>query len=136
MAKGQPVYLSYLLRLWRVSGDQGSHRVEERTIWRASLESSRIGGRKIFANLSDLFAFLREQTRAQVEGEVEEWPDHLSYLLRLWRASDDRESQDAGGKLVWRASLESVCTGERRSFATLDDLFDFLREQTGVSPDS
>ncbi|MCP4540371.1 MAG: hypothetical protein GY832_24805 [Chloroflexi bacterium] len=48
-------------------------------------------------------------------------PDYLSYLLRLWQVSD--------GKTAWRASLESSYTGERKGFANLDDLFDFLRTQ-------
>jgi hypothetical protein len=62
MAKEQPVYLSYLLRLWRVSGDGGSHHIEKKAVWRAYLESSRTGERKVFASLDDLFDFLREQT--------------------------------------------------------------------------
>lgn len=55
-------------------------------------------------------------------------PDYLSYLLRLWRVNDEEEA-------VWRASLESVDTGERKGFAGLEALFAFLREQTGVSSD-
>jgi hypothetical protein len=34
-------------------------------------------------------------------------------------------------KVVWRASLESTRAGERKGFAGLDELFDFLQEQTG-----
>jgi hypothetical protein len=49
---------------------------------------------------------------------------YLSYLLRLWQTSD-------GGEHVWRASLECPGTGERRGFASLKDLFDFLHAQTG-----
>ena len=45
---------------------------------------------------------------------------YLSYLLRLWETSD-------GEKEVWRASLESPGTGERRSFASLEDLVAFLQ---------
>jgi len=47
--------------------------------------------------------------------------DYRSYLLRLWR-----EGQTAD---AWRASLQSVITGERRGFASLDALLDFLRDQ-------
>jgi hypothetical protein len=47
--------------------------------------------------------------------------DYLSYLLRLWRVSKEGA--------VWRASLESPQTGERIGFASLDELFAFLREQ-------
>jgi len=62
---------------------------------------------------------------------VKGYPDYLSYLLCLWRVSDDGEPHNMGRKAIWRASLESTCTGERRGFASLDELFDFLREQTG-----
>jgi hypothetical protein len=51
--------------------------------------------------------------------------DYLSYLLRLWKASD-------GEVPVWRASLRSSRTGEKVGFASLEDLFEFLRQQTGV----
>lgn len=60
---------------------------------------------------------------------VTEQPDYISYLLRLWSMSDEEE-------VVWRASLESPRTGQRKGFASLDDLFDFLRQQTGVSSNS
>ncbi len=50
-------------------------------------------------------------------------PRYLSYLLRLWQTSDNNNQ-------VWRASLESPGTGERRGFASLRDLFDFLESQT------
>ena len=46
-----------------------------------------------------------------------------SYLLRLWQAG-------SAGKPVWRASLESAQTGERRSFADLESLFVFLKART------
>ena len=49
-------------------------------------------------------------------------PVYLSYLLRLW-PSGRRD------KMVWRASLESPMTGERRGFATLKELFTFLETQ-------
>ena len=49
---------------------------------------------------------------------------YLAYMLRLWQVEVD-------GDLVWRASLESPHTGERRGFASLEALFDFLRERTG-----
>jgi len=52
--------------------------------------------------------------------------DYLSYLLRLWRMD---ESTDA-----WRGSVESPQTGERLGFGSLDELFAFLREQTGTTP--
>ena len=49
---------------------------------------------------------------------------YLSYLLRLWRSSQSNA--------VWRASLESAQSGERRAFADLESLFAFLEAQTGA----
>ena len=49
---------------------------------------------------------------------------YLSYMLRLWQTSD-------GGRLVWRASLESPSTHERQGFASMQELFDFLQAQAG-----
>lgn len=58
------------------------------------------------------------------ERRAEEQLDYQSYLLRLWRVSSEQEG--------WRASLESAHTGERRGFATLDALFDYVRSWTRV----
>jgi hypothetical protein len=58
---------------------------------------------------------------------IKEQPDYLAYQLRLWRVCD-------GGRVAWRVSLKSAKTREGRGFASLDDLFDFLRQQAGVSP--
>lgn len=55
--------------------------------------------------------------------------DYEAYLLRLWRVNSK-------GKTTWRASVESARTGERQGFASLDDLFHYLRQQTGAAPDS
>jgi hypothetical protein len=55
-------------------------------------------------------------------------PDYLSYLLRLWRMQ--------GKAAAWRCSVESPHTGERLGFGSLDELFAFLREQTGPMPDN
>ena len=60
-------------------------------------------------------------------------PEYFSCLLRLWQASEANEPR--GMKPVWRATLEISLTGERKGFASLDDLFDFLREKTaGLEP--
>jgi hypothetical protein len=48
---------------------------------------------------------------------------YLAYLLRLWRVNDEEGP-------VWRASLESPHSGERRGFANLELLFAFLEEKT------
>ncbi len=50
-----------------------------------------------------------------------------SYLLRIWQTRD-------GDDQTWSASLERPGTQERRGFATLDELFDFLRAQTAPRP--
>ena len=63
MDKEQPDYLSYLLRLWRVSG-------EEKAVWRASLESPHTGERRGFANLADLFTFLEEEIGHVAQGQA------------------------------------------------------------------
>jgi hypothetical protein len=55
----------------------------------------------------------------------QEQPPYLSYLLRLWPA-------DADGETVWRASLESGLMDQHLGFASLDELFDFLRQCTEV----
>jgi hypothetical protein len=63
-------------------------------------------------------------------------PEYLSYLLRLWREND---SEGAHGveTSVWRASLERPQAGERQGFASLEDLFAFLKKETeSCSPSS
>ena len=55
---------------------------------------------------------------------------YLSYLLRLWRV-DVGAAGDLSLAYIWRVSIESALTGERRGFASLDDLFVFLLRQTG-----
>jgi hypothetical protein len=50
-------------------------------------------------------------------------PRYVSYLLRLWQVR-------YGEGVAWLASLENARTGERRGFASLDALFDFLRQRT------
>jgi len=54
---------------------------------------------------------------------MDEQPDYLAYLLRLWRASTEEGA-------VWRASVDSPQTGERHGFAGLAALFAFLEERT------
>lgn len=50
-----PIYIAYLLRLWRVEGWQAP-------VWHASLEDLHTGKRRGFASLESLFAFLEGQT--------------------------------------------------------------------------
>jgi hypothetical protein len=60
----------------------------------------------------------------------------VSYLLRMWRESDAGEASDEEDQPTWRASVVSTLTGKRRGFASLDDLFDFLRRQEGTMLDN
>jgi hypothetical protein len=53
-----------------------------------------------------------------------EQPDYQSYLLRLWRVDE--------GENGVQASLESTHTGERRGFANLEAMLDFLQRQMAV----
>jgi hypothetical protein len=46
-------------------------------------------------------------------------------LYQVNKAPDHTESRP-----IWPASLESSLTGERQSFASLEDLFAFLRRET------
>ena len=59
--------------------------------------------------------------------------DYYSGLLRLWR-------EDGQYQTGWRASLESSLTGTRPrtrdAFASLDELFVFLRRQVGAECDA
>jgi len=48
--------------------------------------------------------------------------NYLAYLLRLWRIWD-------GDQPVWRASLEAPGSREARGFASIEAVFDFLRDQ-------
>jgi hypothetical protein len=58
---------------------------------------------------------------SEMAGVRGEQPDYQSYLLRLWRVDE--------GENGVQASLESTQTGERRGFANLEAMHDFLRQQ-------
>jgi hypothetical protein len=74
-----------------------------------------IDGAQMLARARDKGGYVKEHKPRQ---------HYLSYLLRLWQASE-------GDTQVWRASLDSPGTRERQGFASLEDLFDFLQAQTG-----
>jgi hypothetical protein len=59
----------------------------------------------------------------------EQVTDYLAYLLRLWRMRGE-------GSAGWRASLASPGDGEQHGFASLDELFLFLRRRTGTESDA
>ena len=50
---------------------------------------------------------------------------YYSYLLRVWLAGDKDQPH-------WRASLEDTRSGERRGFASLRALCEYLHQQTGL----
>ena len=54
----------------------------------------------------------------------EEEQRYKSYLVRLWQTA-------SSGEWVWRASIENAHTGERKGFARLELLFQFLEEKAG-----
>jgi hypothetical protein len=64
MEKPQLDYLYYLLRLWCVDDDKVSRAGAGATAWRASLQDGLSANRINFANLEELFTFLRQQTEA------------------------------------------------------------------------
>jgi hypothetical protein len=50
----------------------------------------------------------------------------LSFVLRLWAENVASPT----GNACWRASLDDARTGQRRGFASLEQLFVFLMEAT------
>lgn len=60
-------------------------------------------------------------------GKTEGKQQYFSFMLRMWRENGE-------GEAAWRASLESPHTGESMGFASLEELFTFLRQQAGVAP--
>ncbi len=58
--------------------------------------------------------------------------DYASYMLRLRRVKTGETSR-------WIPSLESTATGERRSFPTLDALYEFIEsefDQADIHPNA
>ena len=50
-------------------------------------------------------------------------PSYRTYLIRCW----EERSRDPTLPTVWRFSLEDPHTGQRRGFASLQDMVAFLR---------
>ena len=70
MTDEQRTYHAYLLRLWRVNSGRS-------TVWHASLEDSRTGERRGFADLSTLLAFLEKQISNADQLNADEKGRHL-----------------------------------------------------------
>ncbi|MBN1886384.1 MAG: hypothetical protein JW850_00275 [Thermoflexales bacterium] len=58
-----------------------------------------------------------------MNGEQSKQERYLSYMLRLWETSSEDDH-------IWRASLESPGSGKRLGFASLEELFAFLKDET------
>lgn len=61
MGKKRAGYLAYMLRLWQTKPDAGTHHVEAKATWRASIENPHTGERRGFLSLEALFAFLAQE---------------------------------------------------------------------------
>lgn len=57
---------------------------------------------------------------------MERQSGYFSYLLRIWQSGPVKAA-------TWRASLECPLTGERRTFASLEDLWIFLQDQIATT---
>jgi hypothetical protein len=62
--------------------------------------------------------------------------DYISFLLRLWRESDAEGAAPDDRESGWRASVQDSLTGERITFADLEDLVSFLRCQVSGASDA
>ena len=56
---------------------------------------------------------------------MDDGPRYYSYLLQVWLVED-------GDQPHWRALLEETHSGERRGFASLSALCEYLHQQTGL----
>ncbi len=56
---------------------------------------------------------------------IEKQREYLAYMLRIWLVRDNQQ-------ILWRASVENAQTGERRGFASLDELLEFLQSQAAA----
>jgi hypothetical protein len=52
-------------------------------------------------------------------------PRYRSYVLTFW----EERSQDPETPVVWRFSLQDPRTGQRRGFASFEELMTFLRSE-------
>jgi hypothetical protein len=71
------------------------------------------------------------------EETIRQQRQYLSYLLRLWQASAGSSDPHGGTPRdppLWRASLERPQSGVRLGFASLQELFVFLENETGSTP--
>lgn len=50
--------------------------------------------------------------------------EYLAYLVRIWKINTGEGNEES-----WCASITNALTNERRGFASLDELLDYLRTQ-------
>jgi len=72
-----------------------------------------------------------ERSAKHIKRERGTKQDYFSYLLRIWWDCN-REGELPGKKMLWQASLQSPQTGKLEVFARLEELFSFLKQQTGL----
>lgn len=61
---------------------------------------------------------------------LNEPPRYRTYLLTVW----EERSQDATPPTLWRFSLKDPATGQRRGFASLDEMMAFLSSELAGGP--
>jgi hypothetical protein len=66
--------------------------------------------------------YSRQADRTEVAQVSRDSLVYISYLLRLWQVG-------SAENVVWRASVESAHTGERKGFANLRDVCSFLEQE-------
>jgi hypothetical protein len=60
---------------------------------------------------------------------------YVSFLLRMWQEEGgSADGATPGDPRLWRASLESPHSHKVRPFASLNELFAFLREKVDMEP--
>ena len=59
--------------------------------------------------------------------------DYVAFILRLYRVRGQPEAQPTSTGSGWRVSLDNPRTHQRRGFASLEELFDFLSAQIEMS---
>lgn len=52
---------------------------------------------------------------------------YASFLVRLWRATGEDTTQAPTG---WQSEVEHIQSGQRWTFQSLEDLQEFLRQET------
>ena len=59
-------------------------------------------------------------------------PDYIVFILRLYRVRQQPGTQATSIGKIWRVSLNNPRTHQRCGFASLEELFEFLREEVDV----